>query len=87
MNYAAAADYCTAKNAHLATPRSLEENTCLSGLLPVGVAWLGYSGGTNASNPHVGADDGTPVGYANFTNSFSASYYYECVFFSGRILA
>ena len=81
LSYTEAEAYCEAKAAHLATPRNSNDNDCVWDLVPgeFDFGWLGYSGGTNASDPHVGADNGTPVGpYTNWRRG-SATYILQCV--------
>ena len=80
--YTAAEAYCAAKAAHLATPRSGAENTCVQAVGGGGdsAGWLGYSGGTSDSDPHRGADDGTPVGpYTSWASSGITYKYDYCV--------
>ena len=85
LAYAEAAEYCAARAAHLATPRSLPEDGCLILLVfPYGTSstggWLGYSGGTDATNPHMGADgDGAAGAGGSFTEWSALTYSNQCV--------
>ncbi|XP_043197554.1 snaclec botrocetin subunit beta-like [Amphibalanus amphitrite] len=70
VNFTAAAENCAALGAHLATPRSAEENLCYSnassGFVLRSGSWMGYRGNSSLA-AFVGEDGCGPVGnYSNF---------------------
>ena len=76
VSYTEGETTCASLGAHLATPRTEEENTCAAdavaaaGIAPswlelVGNAWLGYRGGRTEES-FFGADGCGPITYTNW---------------------